>query len=149
MDDEPAAKTGEVHKQTAQIRRSAEAVEQVAVSLTTDADRRTVLATDRTYLASERTYAAWVRTALAALASGIGARAVMHDILAQWAAKVIASVLVLFAAFCLVAAVWRQLQGITPPPHPDIRPIPNALLVPTNAVLLLVVIAALVGIWAA
>src|SRR4051794_39155811 len=71
MDDEPAPKSGEVRKQTAQIRRSVEAVEQVAVSLTTDADRRTVLATDRTYLASERTYAAWVRTALAALASGI------------------------------------------------------------------------------
>jgi len=149
MDDEPAPKSGEVRKQTAQIRRSVEAVEQVAVSLTTDADRRTVLATDRTYLASERTYAAWVRTALAALASGIGARAVMHDILPAWAGKVTASVLVLFAGFCLIAAVWRQLQGVTPPPHPDVRPVPNALLLPANLFLLLVVIAALVGIWAA
>ena len=67
--------------------------------------------------------------------------------LPELAGKAIASILVLFAAFCLVAAVWRQLQGIKPPPHPDIRPIPNALLVPTNAVLLLVVVAALLGIW--
>jgi putative membrane protein len=89
-----------------------------------------------------------MRTALAALASGIGARAVMHDILSAMTTKLIASILILFAAFCLVAAVWRQLQGMTPPPHPDIRPIPNALLLPTNAVLLVVVIAALVGIWA-
>jgi putative membrane protein len=147
--DESQPKSGEVRKERAQIQRSAEAVEDVAVSLTADADRRTVLAIDRTYLASERTYAAWMRTALASLASGIGARAVMHDILPEIAAKVIASILVLFAAFCVVAAVWRQLQGVSPPPHPDIRPIPNALLVPTNAALLVVVIAALVGIWVA
>jgi putative membrane protein len=147
--DESQPKSGEVRKERAQIQRSAEAVEDVAVSLTADADRRTVLAIDRTYLASERTYAAWMRTALASLASGIGARAVMHDILPETAAKVIASILVLFAAFCVVAAVWRQLQGVSPPPHPDIRPIPNALLVPTNAALLVVVIAALVGIWVA
>ena len=146
--DEPAPKSDEVREQAADVRRSAEAVENVAVSLTADADRRTVLATDRTYLASERTYAAWMRTALAALASGIGVRAVMHDMLPGMGGRVIASILVLFAAFCLIAAVWRQLQGIAPPPHPDIRPIPNALLVPTNAVLLVVVIAALVGIWA-
>jgi putative membrane protein len=147
--DESQPRSGEVRKETAQIQRSAEAVEDVAVSLTADADRRTVLATDRTYLASERTYAAWMRTALAALASGIGARAVMHDILPGIAAKVIASILVLFAALCVIAAVWRQLQGVSPPPHPDIRPIPNAVLIPTNAVLMLVVIAALIGIWAA
>jgi putative membrane protein len=137
-----------IRDEMAQIEHSAEAVEQAAAGLTTDADRRTVLATDRTYLASERTYAAWMRTALAALASGIGVRAVMHDMLPGMGGRVIASILVLFAAFCLTAAVWRQLQGITPPPHPDIRPIPNALLLPTNAVLLVVVIAALVGIWA-
>ena len=35
------------------------------------------------------------------------------------------------------------------PPSPDIRPVPHALLVPINGVLLLVAVAALVGIWAA
>src|SRR5690349_15596300 len=146
MDDATPRK--ELRKQTAEFKKTADHIEEKTAELADAADRRTILATDRTYLASERTYAAWMRTALAALASGIGARAVMHDILPQLAGKIIATILVLFAAFCVIAAVWRQLQGIIPPPHPDIRPIPNALLVPTNAVLLLVVIAALVGIWA-
>ena len=55
------------------------------------------LASDRTYLAAERTYAAWMRTALAALASGVGARALMHDILPDWIGKVSGSLLVIFA----------------------------------------------------
>jgi putative membrane protein len=40
-------------------------------------DRNTQLAVDRTILAAERAYAAWVRTGLAALASGVGARALL------------------------------------------------------------------------
>jgi len=90
-----------------------------------------------------------MRTALAALASGVGARTVMSDLLPPWAGKVIATALVVFALFCLVAAVWRQLQGVKPPPHPDIQPIPHALLIPTNAILALVAIIILIGIWVA
>ena len=50
-------------------------------------DRRTILASDRTLLAAERTYAAWVRTALAALAGGIGAKALAKGVLPPWVGK--------------------------------------------------------------
>jgi 3-hydroxyacyl-CoA dehydrogenase len=109
---------------------------------------RDALAGDRTLLAAERTYAAWVRTALAALAGGIGARALVKDILPLWVGKLTGTVLVVFAGFCLVAAIWRELQGIERVGE-DIPPIPKALLVPMNFFLMLVAIAALIGIWSA
>ena len=59
------------------------------------------------------------------------------------------TVLILFAGFCLIAAVWRELQGVPPTSHPDIKPISRALLVPMNFFLLLVAVAALAGIWSA
>ena len=142
-------KTRELKRQTVEIKRSAKAVEQSADQLTDSADRRTTLAGDRTLLAAERTYAAWVRTALAALASGVGARALMHDVLPAWVGKISGSLLILFAGFCLVAAVWREICGIPSEPTPDVRRIPVGLLVPMNGFLLLVALAALVGIWAA
>src|SRR5262249_61901303 len=40
----------------------------------------TELAADRTVFAAERTYAAWVRTGLMALASGIGAKALLSEV---------------------------------------------------------------------
>jgi putative membrane protein len=141
-------KTGLLKRQTAEIKRSAEAVEHSAGQLTDSADRRTILAGDRTLLAAERTYAAWVRTAIAALASGVGARALTHEVVPAWVGKLSGSVLVLFSGFCLVAAVWREIHGTPAPPSPDLRRIPISLLVPMNALLLLVAIAALVGIWA-
>jgi putative membrane protein len=149
MDDPAERHSKEIRKQSAEIKRSAKAVERGASELIDSSDRRTILASDRTLLAAERTYAAWVRTALAALAAGIGARALVRDILPQWVGKVTGTVLILFAGFCLVAAVWRELQGTLPTPHPDIRPLPHALLIPMNFLLLLVALAALVGIWSA
>ena len=140
--------TKELQRHSAEIQRSAEAVEQSTVQLADNADRRTTLASDRTMLAAERTYAAWVRTALAALAAGIGAKALVRDVLPGWLGQISGSILILFAGFCLVAAVWRELQGIPRDPGPDIKPLPRALLVPLNFLLLLVAIAALVGIWA-
>jgi putative membrane protein len=110
-------------------------------------DRRTILASDRTLLAAERTYAAWVRTALAALAGGIGAKALAKGVLPIWVGKLTGTVLIIFAGFCLVAAVWREIQGVPRDPGPDIKPIPRTLLVPMNIFLLLVAVAALVGIW--
>ena len=104
---------------------------------------------DRTLLAAERTYAAWVRTALAALAAGVGAAALVKQVLPKWVGQVTGTVLVAFAAFCLVAAVWRELRGTPPTPRPDIKPLPRAVLVPMNFLLLLVALAALVGIWSA
>jgi putative membrane protein len=112
-------------------------------------DRRTILADDRTLLAAERTYAAWMRTALAALASGVGARTLLKDILPLPLAKLTASFLVIFAGFCVIAAIWRQLQGVRPRRPLDFRPIPHVLIIPMNLFLLIVAIAALIGIWAA
>ena len=51
------------------------------------------------------------------------------------------------AGICLVAAIWRELKGTPITPHPDIKPIPAKLLVPMNFFLMLVAVAALVGIW--
>ena len=148
MDRSAAPQTDELSKQTAEIRRSTKAVERQTGQLTDDAERRTQFASDRTLLAAERTYAAWVRTALAALAAGIGARALGKGILPDWVGKSTASILVLFAAFCLVAAVWRELHGMPRDPGPDIKPVPRSLLIPMNFFLLLVAVAALAGIWA-
>jgi putative membrane protein len=150
MDDaatKPAAQQAAHAAET--LAESGKSVEKSSKKVTVEAVRQVQLAADRTLLATERTYAAWVRTALAALASGIGARALLEDHVPLWLAKLTGSVLILFAGFCLVAAVWRQLGRAVPPPMTDLRPIPRAWLVPINAFLLLVAAAALFGIWAA
>ena len=123
-----------------QVRKSAQKLAASAEVQTEAADRRTVLAADRTLLAAERTYAAWVRTALGALASGVGAPALLTGVIPEWLARATGTLLIVFSGFCLVAAVWRDLRDGLPPPSPDVKPIP--------AVLLLVVLAALVGVWA-
>jgi len=137
----------DLHEETREIKRGVRGLERSSAELARDADRRTVLSADRTLLAAERTYAAWIRTALAALASGIGATALTKGVLPLWVGKISGSILVVFAGFCLVAAVWRELSGVEHLKHPDIRPIPKALLVPISFFLLLVAVAAIVGIW--
>src|SRR5690348_18323553 len=57
------------------------------------------------------------------------------------------SVLVVFAAFCFAAAIWRELYPGTPPPRPDVRRRPRALLFALNGFLALVALAALFGVW--
>jgi len=131
----------------AKLAKSAGRLEQSAVEQTDSADRRTELAADRTMLAAERTYAAWVRTGLAALASGVGARALLDKVVPNWLIGATGSVLILFSAFCWGAAVWRQMTQVAPP-RPDTGRLPSWLLVLVNSFLLLVSIAALVGIWA-
>lgn len=111
------------------------------------ADRRTELAADRTILAAERTYAAWVRTGLTALAAGVGAKKVLGGVLPEWGVLLTGSVLVLFGAFCFVAAVWREVWAGAPPPRPDIRRIPRAALLGLNGFLVLVCLGALLGVW--
>jgi len=125
---------------------SAAHLEHSAEEQTDSADRRTELAADRTVLAAERTYAAWVRTGLAALASGIGARALLDKIVPNWLIGATGSVLILFSGFCFVAAVWRQMNKVRPP-RPDTPRIPAALLIAINGFLLIVSLAALIGIW--
>lgn len=111
------------------------------------ADRRTELAADRTVLAAERTYAAWVRTGLVALAAGVGAKKTLGGVLPEWGVLATGTVLVLFAAFCFGAAVWRELFTGAPPPRPDVHRLPRPMLYAMNGFLVLVALTALTGVW--
>jgi putative membrane protein len=125
---------------------SAQSLKRSADVLDEETDRRTSLAADRTLLAAERTYAAWVRTGLAALASGIGARAVLQDAMPLMLVRLAASVLILFGGFCLGAAIWREFYGL-PPGRTRLSVMPRFVLIPVNGFLMLVTLAALVGVW--
>ena len=111
------------------------------------AANRTVLAAERTVLAAERTYAAWVRTGLVSLAAGVGAKKMLGGVLPDWAVVLARSVLVAFAAFCFIAAVWRELSPGASPPQPDVRQLPRVLLFALNGFLALVALAVLFGVW--
>lgn len=126
---------------------SAAVQEDSALRQESSAERRTKLASDRTLLAAERTYAAWVRTGLAALAAGVGAKALLTDVVPDWLVGATGSFLIAFSAFCFAAAVWRQLAPGAPPPIPDTRRMPPLLLIAINGFLVLVSLAALIGIW--
>lgn len=110
------------------------------------ADRRTRLAADRTLLAAERTYAAWMRTGLASLAAGIGAQALLEKLVPAWMVLATAIVLIVFAEFCFVAGIWRELTGKALRPDPDTVRLPAWLLVVFNGFLLLLGATVLVGI---
>jgi putative membrane protein len=129
-------------KNTARIGKAVKEVEE-------SADRTTVLAANRTIFAAERTYAAWVRTGLAALAAGVGAKAALGPVLGETVVLITGSMLVVFSAFCFGAGVWRELIPGAPPPDPDVRSIPPALLLSVNGSLGLVALLALIGIWTA
>ena len=131
----------------AKLAESASKLTRSADQRTDSADRRTELAADRTIFAAERTYAAWVRTGLSALAAGVGAKALLKDVVDPWLVNATGSVLILFSAFCFFAGVWRELDAGAPPPRPDIPRLPPWLLVSVNGFLVLVALAALVGIW--
>ena len=141
--------TGAAQADQAHAKLAASAVEmkESAVQQTNSADRRTVLAADRTILAAERTYAAWVRTGLSALAAGVGAKALLKDVIDPWLGSATASALILFSAFCFMAAVWRELDSGVPPPRSDIRRLPSWLLLGMNGFLTLVALAAFIGMW--
>lgn len=119
---------------------------QKSAALDQYADVRTSLAADRTLLAAERTYAAWVRTGLTALVSGVGARAVLQDAIPLWLVRLTASVLILFAGFCLCAAIWREFYSL-PPGQTRIIMMPRWVIIPVNLFLILVTLTALVGVW--
>jgi putative membrane protein len=55
-------------------------------------------------------------------------------------------VLLVFAEFCFVSGVWRELTGNAQPPEPDAPRLPAWLLVFFNGFLVLLGLAVLVGI---
>jgi len=140
-----SAKVVEQHSR--KIADSAKELEHSSYRIEDSADRTTRLAADRTILAAERTYAAWVRTGLFALASGVGARALLTGLLPEWLIQADASMLIAFSMFCFGAAIWRHLNPGPPPPRPGVQQIPRVLLIVVNVFLALVSLAALIGIW--
>ena len=137
----------EIKNSAAHVHDSAEHMARDTAQMEMAADRRTELAADRTVFAAERTYAAWVRTGLMSLAAGVGAKTTLGGVLPEWVVVLTGSVLVAFAAFCFAAAVWRELYPGAPPPRPDVRHLPRALLFALNGFLALVALAALLGVW--
>jgi putative membrane protein len=137
-----------VEQQSRKIADSAKELKHSTYRIEDSADRTTQLAADRTILAAERTYAAWVRTGLFALASGVGARALLTGLLPEWLIQADASMLIAFSIFCFGAAIWRHLNPGPPPPAPDVARIPRTVLITVNLFLALVSLAALVAIWA-
>lgn len=133
-----------IHAQTASIERAE--IRKTTGDLSDSADRRTELAADRTLYAAERTYAAWVRTGLAALASGVGAKALLTGVLPGLGVRGAGAILTLFSAFCFGAAVWREAFGAVPPPIPNVRRIPRAVLYAMNGMLAVVALVALVSV---
>jgi putative membrane protein len=136
-----------VEQQSRHVADSASETKHSAARIETSADIATRLAADRNVLAAERTYAAWVRTGLFALASGIGAHALLFGVVPGWLARADASVLIAFSIFCFAAAIWRYIEPGPPPPVPQLNRIPQSALIVVNGFLGLVSLAALVGIW--
>src|SRR5690349_19275588 len=136
-----------VEQHSKKIAHSAKELEHSSGRIEDSADRTTRLAADRNVLAAERTYAAWVRTGLFALASGVGARALLHGVLPEWLVLADATALIAFSIFCFGAAIWRHLDAGPLVHAPKLARIPGPVLVAVNGFLALVSCAAMVGIW--
>ena len=136
-----------VERQSRKVADQAVETKHAAAAIEESADLNTRLAADRNILAAERTYAAWVRTGLFALASAVGARALLNGVVPEWLVLADATMLIAFSIFCFGAAIWRQLDPGPPPPVPQLRQIPRVALIAMNGFLALVSLAALIGIW--
>ncbi len=136
-----------VEQQSREVAGSAQDLKRSSVRIESSAELTTRLAADRNVLAAERTYAAWMRTGLFAFASGVGARALLTDILPEWMVQSNATALILFSVFCFGAAVWRQVNPGPPPPQTDVPRIPAPVLVALSAFLTVISLSALVAIW--
>jgi putative membrane protein len=79
--------------------------------------------------------------------SGVGANTLLSGAMADLLVRVAGTVLVLFSAFCFGAGVWRELRAADTLPKSHVMPIARAILRIVNGALVLVSLAALVGIW--
>ena len=68
---------------------------------------------------------------------------VLTGLLPAWMVLADASMLIAFSIFCFGAAIWRHLNPGPPPPRPDVRRIPPAMLIVVSSFLALVSFAAL------
>ena len=75
------------------------------------AESRTDWAEDRTIMALERTFAGWMRTAFAAIAIGIGFRALFGAFNPPWLAKAIATGFLLLAILFALGAERRACRA--------------------------------------
>ncbi|APE27692.1 YidH family protein [Aurantiacibacter gangjinensis] len=75
------------------------------------AENRTDWAEDRTIMALERTFAGWMRTAFAAIAIGIGFRALFGEFDPPWLAKAIATMFISLAVVFAIGAEKRACRA--------------------------------------
>lgn len=75
------------------------------------AENRTDWAEDRTIMALERTFAGWMRTAFAAIAIGIGFRALFGEFEPPWLAKAIATGFIGLAILVAISAERRASKA--------------------------------------
>nr|WP_240048871.1 DUF202 domain-containing protein [Parerythrobacter lutipelagi] len=75
------------------------------------AEDRTDWAEDRTIMALERTFAGWMRTAFAAIAIGIGFRALFGEFDPPWLAKAIATLFITLAIVFAIGAERRACKA--------------------------------------
>lgn len=75
------------------------------------AESRTDWAEDRTIMALERTFAGWMRTAFAAIAIGIGFRALFGEFDPPWLAKAIATLFICLAIVFALGAERRACKA--------------------------------------
>ena len=75
------------------------------------AENRTDWAEDRTIMALERTFAGWIRTAFAAIAIGIGFRALFGEFDPPWLAKAIATGFLMLAILFALGAERRACRA--------------------------------------
>jgi putative membrane protein len=111
------------------------------------AERRTELAADRNVFAARTDLCRLGAHRLAALASGVGAKAALKDVIPEYIVVPAGTVLALFSAF-FFAGIWREFFSAgPPPPQPDIKVLPRLVLIGVNSFLILVALAAVFGIW--
>lgn len=103
-------------------------------------------ADERTILAYERTYTAWVRTGLTALGGGIGIRALLGRELPNWMVEITSTSLVLLSVFMFSAGIWCDRSSRLNTAS-SIRAVPQWLLRPMNASLVIVALLSLLGMW--